>query len=49
MVDPDDHQEQVAMLAMKHDITSIPVIDTQKLLGVVPPQGLQDQAKGVPL
>ena len=41
MVNPDDDQEQVAILAMKHDITSIPVIDTQKkLLGVVPPQAL---------
>ncbi|HHT9145624.1 MAG TPA: magnesium transporter, partial [Candidatus Wunengus sp. YC61] len=41
MVSPDDDQEQVALLAMKYDITSIPVVDVQKrLLGVVPPQAL---------
>ncbi|MCF6159000.1 MAG: magnesium transporter [wastewater metagenome] len=41
MVSPDDDQEQVAILAMKYDITSIPVVDVQKrLLGVVPPQAL---------
>lgn len=41
MVNPDDDQEKVALLAMKHNITSIPVVDEQKrLLGVVPPQTL---------
>jgi magnesium transporter len=41
MVDPDEDQEQVAILAMKYSITSIPVVDLQKrLLGVVPPQAL---------
>ena len=41
MVNPDDDQEQVATLAMKHGITSIPVVDQhKKLLGVVPPQSL---------
>lgn len=37
----DDDQEKVATLAMKYNITSIPVVDGQKrLLGVVPPQAL---------
>lgn len=41
MVNPDDDQEQVAILAIKYSITSIPVVDVQKrLLGVVPPQAL---------
>lgn len=38
---PDDDQEHVAILAIKHNITSVPVVDGQKrLLGVVPPQTL---------
>ena len=41
MASPDDDQEKVAILAIKHDIASIPVVDGQKkLLGVVPPQTL---------
>lgn len=38
---PHDDQEKVAILAIKHDITAIPVVDGEKkLLGVVPAQAL---------
>ncbi len=41
MASPDDDQEKVAILAIKHNITSLPVVDGEKkLLGVVPPQTL---------
>lgn len=41
VANPDDDQEKVAVLAIQHDVTSVPVVDGQKkLLGVVPAQAV---------